>query len=222
MCEKTRETLLASLFLLSITALALGAFTPSPNETVNAPPDDDEAQERRAFARRTVSENCTICHAPDLIEAQRLTPKQWKAEVEKMIGWGAPLPAEQVATVIDYLGAEYPVARQAASATNALGGRGQDEHLPRACSRGTTEGRRLLGRSPSHQELRQLPWSRRSRRRSWPEPRRASGLAPPERVRRHHPQGQGAHARLRDGPRCCKPKPICWPGFGNDDTRDSA
>ena len=29
-----------------------------------------------------------------MITRQRLTPVQWKAEVEKMILWGAPLPAE--------------------------------------------------------------------------------------------------------------------------------
>jgi mono/diheme cytochrome c family protein len=101
--------LLAFAGLLAMSGYGLGVFASSQNQVVKAPPDDEEAQERRAFARRAVSENCTICHAPDLIEAQRLTPKQWKAEVEKMIGWGSPLPAEQAATVIDYLGAEYPV-----------------------------------------------------------------------------------------------------------------
>jgi ubiquinol-cytochrome c reductase cytochrome c subunit len=92
----------------------------------NAPPDQEEEQERRALAKRAVGENCAICHSLDLVEGQRLTPPQWKAEVEKMIGWGSPIAPEQTSIVIGYLAAEYPVERKPAelgklTASQALG-----------------------------------------------------------------------------------------------------
>jgi ubiquinol-cytochrome c reductase cytochrome c subunit len=73
------------------------------------PPDDDEEREfRRASASRAVRENCLICHSDEIIRTQRLTLKQWKTEVEKMTGWGSPLPVEQQSDLITYLAAEFP------------------------------------------------------------------------------------------------------------------
>jgi ubiquinol-cytochrome c reductase cytochrome c subunit len=72
--------------------------------------DDEDRKEQRALLARTVRENCWICHSDELIRAQRLTPKQWQAEVEKMVTWGAPLPAELKDPLIAYLSAEFPVA----------------------------------------------------------------------------------------------------------------
>jgi len=74
---------------------------------------DDDPEERaflKATAKRALTENCLICHSDDLIVSQRLSPTQWKAEVEKMVGWGAPLPKEDHAKVIAYLSEEYPTA----------------------------------------------------------------------------------------------------------------
>ena len=53
-------------------------------------------------------ENCLICHAEEMVTGQRLTPSQWKAEVEKMVGWGAPLNAEEATPLAGYLAREYP------------------------------------------------------------------------------------------------------------------
>ncbi len=69
--------------------------------------DDDERAYQTVMARRSVRDNCLICHSAEIIETARLTPAQWKTEVEKMIGWGAPLPQEQQQSVIDYLAREY-------------------------------------------------------------------------------------------------------------------
>src|SRR5262249_15603611 len=41
------------------------------------------------------------------VSGQRLTQAQWKAEVDKMVGWGAPLSADQVDPVVAFLTAEY-------------------------------------------------------------------------------------------------------------------
>ncbi len=69
--------------------------------------DDDEAEIREAMARRSIQENCLICHSEDMIAGQRLTPVQWKAEIEKMINWGAPLPKNEESPLIDYLAKHY-------------------------------------------------------------------------------------------------------------------
>jgi hypothetical protein len=47
---------------------------------------------------------CTTCHAASLITQQRKTPQEWAKTVDKMVGWGAPLAAEDKQRLIDYLG----------------------------------------------------------------------------------------------------------------------
>jgi mono/diheme cytochrome c family protein len=74
---------------------------------VQGPQDDDEAGLPEAVVRRSLEENCLICHTEDMIAGQRLTPAQWKAEVDKMIGWGAPLPKESAGPLVEYLAKRY-------------------------------------------------------------------------------------------------------------------
>ena len=54
-------------------------------------------------AKADVEAACYACHSADLLVQQRLTPKQWTATVEKMMRWGAVVPAEKKTPVIDYL-----------------------------------------------------------------------------------------------------------------------
>lgn len=85
------------------------AERPKPASRLLARADvpDDERGERRELARRSMRENCLICHSEELITSQKLTPPQWKTEVEKMVGWGAPVPPEQVSPLIDFLAEQY-------------------------------------------------------------------------------------------------------------------
>ncbi len=46
---------------------------------------------------------CLACHSVDLVAQQRLTEKQWSAEVTKMIAWGADLPAARREELVGYL-----------------------------------------------------------------------------------------------------------------------
>jgi mono/diheme cytochrome c family protein len=46
---------------------------------------------------------CLACHSADMAWQQRLTEKQWTAEVNKMAGWGAPVPEKQRAELVEYL-----------------------------------------------------------------------------------------------------------------------
>lgn len=71
--------------------------------------DDLDRLEDQELARQAFRENCLMCHGEELVTHQRLTPKQWNTEVEKMIGWGSPLPPDRKTVLIDYLAASYPV-----------------------------------------------------------------------------------------------------------------
>jgi quinoprotein glucose dehydrogenase len=46
---------------------------------------------------------CLNCHSADLVRQQRLNEKQWTAEVNKMIGWGAAVPEDQKDALVAYL-----------------------------------------------------------------------------------------------------------------------
>ncbi len=46
---------------------------------------------------------CVACHDEDIVRQQRLTRAQWDAEINKMIGWGAKVSAEDRNTLLDYL-----------------------------------------------------------------------------------------------------------------------
>ena len=60
-------------------------------------------------AAASMRSNCEICHDRGMLAQQRLTPAQWQAEVEKMRKWGAPLPADQEKSLVDYLSSQFPV-----------------------------------------------------------------------------------------------------------------
>lgn len=58
------------------------------------------------------STNCLICHSPDYLSMQPPMPRKfWEAEVKKMREkYGAPIPADAMTKLTDYLTATYGVA----------------------------------------------------------------------------------------------------------------
>lgn len=54
-----------------------------------------------------VTNNCLGCHDDSMLDQQRLTPKQWMAEVKKMQGWGAPIEPENMEKLANYLAERY-------------------------------------------------------------------------------------------------------------------
>ena len=46
---------------------------------------------------------CLNCHSGDVLRQQRMTEKQWKANVTKMVGWGAGVPEDRREELIRYL-----------------------------------------------------------------------------------------------------------------------
>lgn len=61
-----------------------------PSDTANA-------------ASRVLDARCTVCHATDLIAAQRLDADGWRRELAKMVGWGAVLSADEQALLVEHL-----------------------------------------------------------------------------------------------------------------------
>ncbi|HSU31209.1 MAG TPA: hypothetical protein VLJ11_08230 [Bryobacteraceae bacterium] len=55
--------------------------------------------------KKAEQRSCTPCHSLRLIDSQRLSPAAWKKEINKMVGWGAVVPDQQV--LLDYLSQEY-------------------------------------------------------------------------------------------------------------------
>jgi hypothetical protein len=53
--------------------------------------------------RAAVEAACYPCHSADLLAQQRLTEKQWTANVEKMMRWGAKVSDADKPRIIAYL-----------------------------------------------------------------------------------------------------------------------
>lgn len=54
-------------------------------------------------AKVVADQACLNCHASDVVRQQKLTDKQWAANVTKMIGWGAEVPENRKEELIRYL-----------------------------------------------------------------------------------------------------------------------
>jgi mono/diheme cytochrome c family protein len=58
-------------------------------------------------ARRFAQDHCLACHASEMIQQQRLTETQWKAELDKMQRWGAEIRDEDKEALARYLVAHF-------------------------------------------------------------------------------------------------------------------
>jgi hypothetical protein len=57
----------------------------------------------KGTGRAQVEAACLPCHSTDILAQQRLNEKQWNAEVDKMIRWGAVVAAGDRAKMVVYL-----------------------------------------------------------------------------------------------------------------------
>jgi hypothetical protein len=55
-----------------------------------------------------VAARCTACHNLDRVQSAHKDANGWKTTVERMVGKGAQLTAEEQSVVIDYLAKTYP------------------------------------------------------------------------------------------------------------------
>ncbi|WP_254054037.1 c-type cytochrome [Singulisphaera sp. GP187] len=88
-------------------ALSLALARLDDASAPQSPPGASQDEEEQELAQLALRNNCLICHSEEMVVSQRLTPPQWKAEVEKMIGMGSPLPSEQTGLLITYLSEQY-------------------------------------------------------------------------------------------------------------------
>ena len=76
---------------------------------------------------------CTVCHGPSLIAQQRLDRNGWTRELDKMLLWGARLPENQKATLIDYLARTFQPSRPAGNTARYLPDGAGNEVVRTAC-----------------------------------------------------------------------------------------
>jgi mono/diheme cytochrome c family protein len=55
-----------------------------------------------------LKERCTVCHNLNRVTSAHKTADQWTTTVERMVGKGAQLNAQEKQTLIDYLAQTYP------------------------------------------------------------------------------------------------------------------
>ena len=76
-----------------------GATATATEEAPPAPGLDGEALKQ---------DRCTVCHSLARVEAAHKTAEQWLATVNRMIGYGAVLSAEELDVLVQYLAETYP------------------------------------------------------------------------------------------------------------------
>ncbi|MDB5353219.1 MAG: cytochrome c, mono- and diheme variant family [Planctomycetota bacterium] len=93
----------AGLLIAALTFAAAGSLTVH----IGLARQGDEPEARAVRGRQLLQNDCFLCHTAEIISSQRLTPEQWKAEITKMVGWGAPVTAEEHPVLLDYLSKTY-------------------------------------------------------------------------------------------------------------------
>lgn len=94
--------------------LAVSEKSPAPQGREPVAADakaEDDAEMiamRDQMGKQSLEQNCQVCHEMRMITSQRLTPAQWKAEVDKMIDWGAVITDGERELIIEHLARNYP------------------------------------------------------------------------------------------------------------------
>jgi len=96
-------------FLLAITLLCGGAAS------AQSLPEGE--------GRDIVAETCNQCHELNIVTGTRRTEAQWQYTVTMMLSLGAPLPEDQVGTVVSYLAKNFgkPVAGETGTVAEDTG-----------------------------------------------------------------------------------------------------
>lgn len=92
--------------LIAGTAVAQGA-TKSP---AAAPPAANPAKAAAPAAdadEALVEKQCSSCHGMDQVTARNRTAAEWAETIDRMIGYGAQLSAEDNKKITDFLAAHY-------------------------------------------------------------------------------------------------------------------
>ena len=95
----------------SATAADSSKLAPGPSPALTAAIAAKEQASLAALpegaGQALVKTNCVICHSAGMIEQQHKDAAGWDKTVTQMIGWGAPLPADQKQELVSYLAANF-------------------------------------------------------------------------------------------------------------------
>jgi len=64
-------------------------------------------EDKNRRAEILLRSRCAMCHSTDLIVQQQLDQRGWKAEVDRMITWGAPIVDDDRKLLVEYLSRHY-------------------------------------------------------------------------------------------------------------------
>lgn len=81
---------------------------PTAGQPATAAPTASQPTTTTLDGQTLLQERCTVCHSLDRVASKHKTADQWKATVERMVGNGAQLDAQERQTLIDYLAQTYP------------------------------------------------------------------------------------------------------------------
>jgi sulfite dehydrogenase len=106
-------------FLIS-TVVVLSVFA-ARAEVVKIQLPQETAAFKIAPGSDLANAQCMTCHSADYVSMQPPMPRAfWKGAVDKMIGkFGAPIPAEQVEGLVDYLAKNYGIESKESAAPSA-------------------------------------------------------------------------------------------------------
>lgn len=95
--------------LAAMACIATASMAQADVTTTPEPSPSSESLED-AVARTTFEINCSGCHELSEATSRRKDMAGWKATVENMVGYGAPIGSQDQATIISYLAENYRAA----------------------------------------------------------------------------------------------------------------
>ena len=95
--NKRTTSLISILVLVLLVGAFLAACGASQTPAVTTPD-----------GQKLLNERCTVCHNLNRVTSAHKTADQWTTTVERMVGKGAQLDAQEQQTLIDYLAQTYP------------------------------------------------------------------------------------------------------------------
>jgi cytochrome c5 len=96
----------ATLLVLLIGMLFMGACAPTPAAT--ATPAEEPAPGAGPDGQALLQDRCTVCHSLSRVEQAGKTAAEWENSVNRMVGYGAVLSAEELDVLIQFLAETYP------------------------------------------------------------------------------------------------------------------
>lgn len=109
-----------------VMSMALTAFVSAPVSQVMAHGDHrggkaaGHGEEKDRRAEILLRSRCAMCHSANLITQQRLNNREWKAEMDRMIKWGAPLVDDDQKILVEYLSRHYSPSSHNPAKTQAV------------------------------------------------------------------------------------------------------